>query len=119
MNEVVSNDRLKAAVALDEAEAEFRDENPLELRLFQYMNSLVGTGLGFKLEAQSNVSSLYLKQEGEDKLICILYEEQRSAYFFSEIGNMLNKTLPDEKIRDQLLAYRRDLRKENYNIYAL
>ena len=42
----------------DEGEAEFADEHPLEMRLFQYMNNLVGTGQGFKLEAQSRVSSL-------------------------------------------------------------
>jgi len=99
-----------------EGEIEFNDEHPLEMRLFQYMNDLVGTNYGFKLEAKSKVSSLYLKGQTEDKLICRLDENQRKIYLFPGIGSMSNKTLPNEEIRNTLLGYRRDFRKENYKI---
>ena len=120
MNQAVLEEKLKTVASLDEeGEVEFNDEHPLEMRLFQYMNDLVGTNYGFKLEAQSKVSSLYLKGETGNKLICKLDENQRCVYFFPGIGNMLNKTLPKEEMRNKLLTYKRELIKENYQIYAI
>lgn len=95
-----------------EGEAEFLDENSLERRLFQYMNDLCGEG--FKLEAKSQVSGLYLS----NKLICRFDENEKTIYFFPGIGAVLNKTLPKEEMRNALLGYKRDFVKQGYKVVS-
>lgn len=94
---------------IDEGILEYFDENPLELRLFNYMFNLNETGFSF--EAQGKVSQLFYN----GNLVCRLDEASKTLYILNGIGCNFNQILPNG-IREEILNYRKQFKSAGYKI---